>query len=125
MTGKNPLDLIKHVAHSGLAAGAHLARSVARIVATDSPSAHRTQEPDTPAASVDTRPTAEPDPSPPSVEIDPNRPVNVVKELGLDPAPIPDTRPKPTTRIDAAADPEGVEATPADVAKVVDPDQER
>ncbi|WP_110205314.1 hypothetical protein [Nocardioides daejeonensis] len=125
MTGKNPLDLIKHVAHSGLAAGAHLARSVARIVATDSPSAHRTQEPETPVPSVDPRQTVDPAPPPPAVEIDPDRPVNVVKELGLDPAPVPDTSPKPTTRIDAAADPESVEATPADVAKVVDPDQER
>ncbi len=45
-------------------------------------------------------------------------PVNVVEELGLDPAPV-DTpaSARPITSIDAQADPEHVEATPADVAE--------
>lgn len=44
-------------------------------------------------------------------------PVNVVEELGLDPAPVAE-RPgdRPITAIDAAADPDAVDATPADVA---------
>lgn len=44
--------------------------------------------------------------------------VNVVEELGLDPAPVdlPET-PQPITSIDAQADPESVEVTPADVAE--------
>lgn len=45
-------------------------------------------------------------------------PVNVVEELGLDPAPV-DTPPaaEPITSIDAQADPEQVAVTPADVAE--------
>ena len=45
-------------------------------------------------------------------------PVNVVEELGLDPAPVDTSHaPQPLTSIDAQADPEGVEVTPADVAE--------
>ena len=45
-------------------------------------------------------------------------PVNVVEELGLDPAPV-DTPPAPAplTSIDAQADADHVAATPADVAE--------
>jgi hypothetical protein len=44
-------------------------------------------------------------------------PVNVVEQLGLDPAPVDTSHaPKPITSIDAQADPGQVEATPADVA---------
>ena len=51
---------------------------------------------------------------------DPDRPVNVTEELGLDPAPVArPKRPKPVTGIDAAADPGAVDATPADVADAV------
>ncbi|MFN7150709.1 MAG: hypothetical protein ACK4V6_14690 [Microthrixaceae bacterium] len=53
-------------------------------------------------------------------------PVNVTAELGLDPAPVEQPKPKkasakkkPATKIDAAADPSGVDATPADLAKVL------
>lgn len=44
-------------------------------------------------------------------------PVNVTEELGLDPAPVAD-RPqdRPLTSIDEAADPDAVDATPADIA---------
>lgn len=44
-------------------------------------------------------------------------PVNVTEELGLDPAPVAE-RPedRPLTSIDRAADPDAVEATPADIA---------
>ena len=50
---------------------------------------------------------------------EPPTPVNVVEELGLDPAPVDDTADadEPITSIDAQADPEHVEATPADVAE--------
>lgn len=51
-------------------------------------------------------------------------PVNVVEELDLDPAPADEPTPtvpgqEPVTTIDAAADPDHVEATPADVAEAV------
>ncbi|UMG92659.1 hypothetical protein [Nocardioides sp. TF02-7] len=53
-------------------------------------------------------------------------PVNVTEELGLDPAPVDKPKPskeaatsKPTTAIDAAADPSKVDVTPADVAEAV------
>lgn len=53
-------------------------------------------------------------------------PVNVTEELGLDPAPVEKPKvakkaPKrrPVTKIDAAADPSTVDATPADVADAV------
>ncbi len=47
-------------------------------------------------------------------------PVNVVEALGLDPTPVGKTSsPKPATSIDAAADPDAVSATPADVARAV------
>ncbi|KRF11369.1 hypothetical protein ASG90_16570 [Nocardioides sp. Soil797] len=59
----------------------------------------------------------------------PPEPVNVTEKLGLDPAPVQKVKPprkkspkKPATRIDAAADPSDVDATPADVAKAVGKD---
>jgi len=47
-------------------------------------------------------------------------PVNVTEELGLDPAPVAE-RPqdRPLTSIDEAADPDAVDATPADIAGAV------
>lgn len=60
------------------------------------------------------------EPEEPQVDIDPETPVNVVDELGLDPAPVDRSgEPKPVTGIDAAADPDHVDATPADVADIV------
>ena len=73
------------------------------------------------AASVGVRVAREARQAPPSpweeaTATDPT-PVNVVEELGLDPAPVDTSHaPKPITSIDAQADPEHVEATPADVA---------
>ena len=60
-------------------------------------------------------------------DIDPDEPVNVVEELGLDPAPVETPKPakkkapakKATTSIDAAADTANVDVTPADVAEKV------
>lgn len=56
--------------------------------------------------------------------ISPTEPINVTEELGLDPAPVEKPKrtrrtTKPTTKIDAAADPSEVDVTPADVAKAV------
>lgn len=47
-------------------------------------------------------------------------PVNVTEQLGLDPAPVAE-RPqdRPLTSIDEAADPDAVDATPADIAGAV------
>ncbi|HYH35523.1 MAG TPA: hypothetical protein VD814_10265 [Nocardioides sp.] len=70
---------------------------------------------------------AEPEPSDTAdatgpVDIDVSEPVNVVEELGLDPAPVDEPEPaspasdEPLTSIDAQADPETVDVTPADVA---------
>ncbi len=53
---------------------------------------------------------------------DRTEPVNVVEELGLDPAPVDGAAPageaeEPVTSIDAQADPDAVDVTPADVAE--------
>lgn len=55
-----------------------------------------------------------------------SKPVNVTKELGLDPVPVEEPKPakktarqKAVTSIDAAADPSSVDVTPADVASVI------
>lgn len=64
----------------------------------------------------------------PSLTIAPDQPVNVTEELGLDPAPVAKPRPRttpappPVTGIDAQADPDHVEATPADIADAVKKD---
>lgn len=55
--------------------------------------------------------------------IDPDRPVNVTEELGLDAAPVTRPKaPKPLTDIDAQADPDNVDVTPADIADAVKKD---
>ena len=64
----------------------------------------------------------------PSLKISPDEPVNVTEELGLDPAPVAKPRPRttpappPVTDIDAQADPDHVDATPADIADAVKKD---
>jgi len=73
------------------------------------------------AGTDDTEPAregADPQPEPVNPE-----PVNVVEELGLDPAPVDE--PEPDNSIDAAADPDSVDATPADIAKVVEKDHDK
>lgn len=133
------LRTAKHLAEAGLTAGTQLTTKVAQKLGSRMPTdSSGREQPDSHADDTadltDTADTAEPetDPRPqrdaadegsqddPAIEIDPERPVNVVKELGLDPAPAPDTQPEPTTSIDAAADPDSVDATPADVADVVE-----
>ena len=63
-----------------------------------------------------------------SSTISPDEPVNVTEELGLDPAPVAKPRPRttpappPVTGIDAQADPDHVDATPADIADAVKKD---
>lgn len=68
------------------------------------------------------------DDAPTSAKSTPDQPepVNVTEELGLDPAPVEKKKPsrakpakKAATGIDAEADPDHVDATPADVAKAV------
>ena len=63
----------------------------------------------------------------PAKKVATSEPVNVTEELGLDPAPVdqpsastdtPESG-EPLTAIDAGADTEHVEATPADIAKAV------
>lgn len=62
----------------------------------------------------------------PKVTVSPDKPVNVTKELGLDPTPVAApaavvqaVEPEPVTSIDAAADASAVDVTPADIAPVV------
>lgn len=69
--------------------------------------------------------SAEPSPFAPAAPPT-DEPVNVIEELGLDPAPVAKPKParkparkKAVTKIDAAADPSHVDATPADMAKAV------
>jgi hypothetical protein len=61
-------------------------------------------------------------------DVDPGQPVNVVEELGLDPAPVDspaptaptgESRPDPVTDIDALGSEESTDASPADVAAVL------
>jgi len=62
----------------------------------------------------------------PSLTSSPDEPVNVTEELGLDPAPVAKPRkepaPPPVTGIDAQADPDHVDVTPADIADAVKKD---
>ncbi|GAA3518262.1 hypothetical protein [Nocardioides daeguensis] len=64
----------------------------------------------------------------PTLTISPDEPVNVTEELGLDPAPVSKPRPRttpappPVTDIDAQADPDHVDVTPADIADAVKKD---
>ena len=61
----------------------------------------------------------------PTPSQEPPEPVNVVEELDLDPAPVDEPvassdAPEPVTGIDAQADPDTVDVTPADVAEQVE-----
>ncbi len=75
-----------------------------------------------PPVPTDVEPEPEAPEEPPHVDIDPDEPVNVTEELGLDPAPVTKPKPrkkaapKPVTAIDAQADPSDVDVTPADIA---------
>ncbi len=75
-----------------------------------------------PPVPTDVEPEPEAHEEPPHVDIDPDEPVNVTEELGLDPAPVTKPKPrkkaasKPVTAIDAQADPSDVDVTPADIA---------
>lgn len=130
MTAKNPLEMAKDLATHALLAGVGAAGSAAGIV-KGAVAAGRSVLGDPPkqsAASDDagtvetpeeatTLPAAGHEPVDEPPVIDPDEPVNVVEELGLDPAPA--DRPegqRATTTIDAAVDPEHVQATPADIA---------
>ena len=75
-----------------------------------------------PPVPTDVEPEPAEQPEQPHVDIDPDEPVNVTEELGLDPAPVTKPKPrkkaapKPVTAIDAQADPSDVDVTPADIA---------
>lgn len=130
MARMNPLGKIKDITVASLkvpvsAAGSAVglarattgkaADAMTSLVGTDaepSPFAPPAPREDRPAAEASSTPTDEP--------------VNVIEELGLDPAPVTKSKParkparkKPVTKIDAAADPSHVDVTPADVAKAV------
>lgn len=135
MARMNPLGKIKDITVASLkvpvsAAGSAVglakattgraADAVTSLVGSDAEPSTFTREasrPDRPAAK---KPTAKKPPTPT------DEPVNVIDELGLDPAPVTKPKParkpagkKPVTKIDAAADPSHVDVTPADMAKAV------
>lgn len=130
MTGNNPLHTITTVAKGAVQLAAGVAGTAAGTVkqaisgdvdeqqpekvSSDSEQAEATAagEADNPTAATEASEQAADGGGKQHPE-----PVNVVEQLGLDPAPVPE--PKPNTSIDAAADPDAVDVTPADVAKVV------
>src|SRR3546814_5418593 len=145
------VGLAKDAASAGLAAGGHVLKAVTSTAlgavapkAQDDTQPNPTDvEPETPTSRAPSagQPSESKDKSAQSdqtqsdqaesgstdadaLEIDPDEPVNVTEELGLDPSPIAKPKrkkapaKKPATKIDAAADTSQVTATPADVAKV-------
>ncbi|GAA4802196.1 hypothetical protein ACFQ0K_13040 [Nocardioides caeni] len=132
MTHTTTLDKIKHLAGETLkvpaaatGAAVGLAKTAAdRITGVVGSLAGGRPETGQPAPT-----STAPPPTETAVAVDPEQPVNVTEELGLDPAPVakPKKRrpaPKPVTGIDAAADTTAVDATPADIAEAVDPTRE-
>ncbi len=140
----NPIGKIKDVAVETLKVPAAVAGSAVGLAktATDRAAgavtslvgghAGPTSEPPAPPVPTDVEPTVDPDQPDqpdqpePEIEIDPDKPVNVTEELGLDPAPVAKPKPrkkaapKPVTAIDAEADPAEVDVTPADLAARAD-----
>lgn len=114
--------LVKGAASVGRTAGVQVTRT-ATGVATDAVTSLVGSRDASTALPDDTRDVDVPDAGPTGRP----EPVNVTEELGLDPAPVDqpsaaiDTPEAgtPLTTIDAAADTEHVEATPADIAKAV------
>lgn len=129
MARTNPIALIKNVAletAKAPAAVAGTAVGLARTAAGKGASALGSLVAHTKDSPAPAPTEAEPEPTrAPEVEIDPDQPVNVTQELGLDPSPVAKPKqarkatPKPVTRIDADAHPDEVDVTPADVAEAV------
>ena len=97
------------VARGAVSVGKHVAHDVTGR-GSSATAATEPAEPTAPAAAEKAGP------------VDTSEPVNVVEELGLDPAPVDEPAggttdgDEPLTTIDAQADPEAVDVTPADVA---------
>lgn len=134
MAHKNPLGKIKDVASASMkapvtVAGSAVGSAVGLAKATTGRAAGvvgalvgaGTQESDAPSPA----PTPERPPAPTETAspVFPSEPVNVTEQLGLDPAPVAKPKraakkpaKKPVTKIDAAAEANDVDVTPADVA---------
>ncbi|QIX27142.1 hypothetical protein ncot_11435 [Nocardioides sp. JQ2195] len=133
---KGTLSTSGHVARSVAAGAAGAVSSLTgrrqatpseeQSTGTDSATAAPQAEPATYAAQGGSAESGRPEPT--AVKEAQPEPVNVTEELGLDPAPVEKPKPKkkpatkPTNRIDAAADPSTMDATPADVAKTIGKD---
>lgn len=139
----NPLGKIKDVAAGSIKAPVTVARTALGVATGAAGKAagaatslvggrHETADPtpEFPAAPAAPAPpeAKAPEEEAPQVTISPDEPVNVTKELGLDPAPVAKPKrarkpaTKPMTGIDAAADPSSVDVTPAEVAQAVGKD---
>ena len=98
------------VARGAVSVGKHVAHDVTRRGSSAT------------AATAPTGPTEPAEAAEKAQPVDTSEPVNVVEELGLDPAPVDEPAggttdgDEPVTTIDAQADPEAVDVTPADVA---------
>lgn len=111
----HPLGLVKdvtgtatHIARGAVGLGLRAAGSVGEQVFRRVPGVDRHVAPTADRSSADETP----------------QPVNVVEELDLDPAPVDEAAtdsdaPAPVTGIDAHADPDAVDVTPADIAQQV------
>lgn len=111
------------VAGSAVGSAVGLAKSAASSLVGGSQPAEAPPVP-TDVEPAPAAPTSEPDADErPHLDIDPDEPVNVTEELGLDPSPVAKPKPrkkaapKPVTKIDAEADPSDVDVTPADIAQ--------
>lgn len=132
MASRNPLGKIKDFTKGAASVGMHVAGqatrsatsltsgAVGRLAGSRKPAATKVPAAKAPAKTVSATKA-------PTETVSVTEPVNVTEELGLDPAPVdepkgtpatPDAH-QPVTAIDAAADTEHVEATPADIAKAV------
>ena len=146
MASRNPLGKIKDLTKGAASVGIHVAGQATRTATSltsgavgklagsgkpDVPARDEAEEPtpDAPESRATEAPTKRKTPTKRKAptKVSATEPVNVTEELGLDPAPVaepqgatgqPDTD-EPVTSIDAKADTEHVEATPADLAKAV------
>lgn len=131
MALKNPLGMIKDVAVTSLKAPVTVAGSAVGLARATTGKAAGVVTSLVTAGSGTEMPKSEwitDEIEVPDVTVTPTEPVNVIDELGLDPAPVEKPKParkpakKPVTKIDAAVDSSDVDATPADIAKIVSKD---
>ena len=140
MASRNPLGKIKDLTKGAASVGMHVAGqatrtatsltsgAVGKLAGSGKPAAPARDETEAPTpVAPEARAAEAPTRRKAPTKVSATEPVNVTEELGLDPAPVAEPKSttatpesnEPVTTIDAKADTDHVEATPADLAKAV------